>query len=143
MAREHEDIVEVVDQYHLFIWAWRVNPCTFEKIVSGPLTCGVREGVSYRVVHVSYLAWTLPQSPPENATRLVMERDDLSKKIAVYDLSQAYAGEPICLKLNETNSIVFEEFEKFLNIEYGLELRPKLPPLPPEHIPSEPIELSE
>jgi len=80
-AREHEDMVERGGECHLFLWIRRVNPHTFEKIVSRPLTCGVRECASYRVVHVSYLAWTLPESPPENVTRLVIERSDLSKKV--------------------------------------------------------------
>lgn len=60
------------------------------------------------------------------------------------DLDQAYAVRGICLKLNETDSVVFQEFERFLNREYKIELRPiyKLPPLPPESIPTQPLELS-
>lgn len=46
---------------------------------------------------------------------------ELSKKTALYDLSEVYQGKPLCLKLNETDSLVFEEFEKFLKKTYGVE----------------------
>jgi hypothetical protein len=43
----------------------------------------------------------------------------------------AYAGKPLCLKLNETDSTVFKEFEKFLEKELGVEVKPvhKMPAL--------------
>jgi len=47
-----------------------------------------------------------------------------SRKVALYDLNQAYRGELTCLKLNETGSLVFQEFERFLNAEYGIKLTP-------------------
>jgi len=83
------------------------------------------------VVDVSYTAWLFPQSPPENLMQTVKEKPELSRRTAIYDLSLAYAGKPLCLKLNETDSTVFKEFEKFLEKELGVEVKPvhKMPAL--------------
>ncbi len=56
--------------------------------------------------------------------RMVTENPELSKRTAIYDLSRAYSGKPLCLKLNETDSIVFREFERFLKEMWGVELIP-------------------
>lgn len=53
-----------------------------------------------------------------------MENPELSKRTAIYDLSWVYEGKLICLKLNETDSIVFREFERFLEERWGVELIP-------------------
>jgi len=86
------------------------------------------------------MAWVLPTTPPESITKIVAEEPRISRRIAIYDLSEASAGRPICLRLNETKSVVFHEFEKFLSIEYDIKLWPiyKLPPLPPEFVPPQP-----
>ncbi len=55
--------------------------------------------------------------------RIVAENSELSKRIAIYDLSLAYAGKPVCLKLNETDSPVFQEFERFLEKKCGVKLQ--------------------
>jgi len=143
-ACEHEDLVEAQGEYHNFLWMHRVHPSTFKNVVMNPC-CSIREGITYRTVRASYMAWVLHDSPPESVGQAIIEEPNLSKRVAIYDLSQAYAGRPLCLKINETDSVVFQEFEKFLNIEYELELRPiyRLPPLPPQSIPSEPMALSQ
>lgn len=123
-TREREDLVEAGGKYHNFLWAQSVNPSTFKTIVSSPLRCALQEGVSYRVVDISYVAWVLPDTLPEDASRLVTEKSDLSRRVAIYDLSRTYAGEPVCLRLNETDSVVFQEFERFLNREYRVKVRP-------------------
>ena len=128
---EHEDWVKTGDdEYHNFLWIQTVHPSTFEKIATNH-KCAVRKGVSYQVVDVSYTAWLFPQSPPENLMQIVKENPELSRRTAIYDLSWAYSGKPLCLKLNETASIVFKEFEKFLEKELGVEVKSvhKLPAL--------------
>jgi len=89
------------------------------------------------------MAWVLPEAPSESITRIVVKSPQLSRRIAIYDLSEVYAGKPICLRQNETKSVVFHEFEKFLAIEYDIKLWPiyKLPPLPPEFVPPQPEKL--
>lgn len=143
-ACEHEDLVEAQGEYHNFLWMHRVHFSTFKNLVMNPW-CSLREGISYRTVRMAYMAWVLHESPPESVGQAIIGEPNLSKRVAIYDLSQAYAGRPLCLKINETDSAVFQEFEKFLNAEYELELRPiyRLPPLPPESIPSEPIALGQ
>jgi len=128
---EHEDWVKTGDdEYHNFLWIQTVHPSTFEKIAVNH-KCAIRKGVSYQVVDVSYTAWLFPQSPPENLTQTVKENPELSRRTAIYDLSLAYAGKPLCLKINETDSTVFKEFEKFLEKELRVEIKPvhKLPAL--------------
>jgi len=139
---DREDWVRAGDEYHNFLWIQTVHPSTFEKVALNS-RCAIREGAFYRVVDVSYMAWVLPKAPPKRMTRMVAEEPRLSRRIAIYDLSEAYAGRPICLKLNETKSVVFQEFEKFLGIKYKINLRPiyKLPPLPPEFVPPQPEKL--
>jgi hypothetical protein len=128
---EHEDWVKTGDnEYHNFLWIQTVHPSTFEKIAVNH-KCAIRKGVSYQVVDVSYTAWLFPQGPPENLMQTVRENPELSRRTAIYDLSLAYAGKPLCLKINETGSTVFKEFEKFLEKELGVDVKPvhKLPAL--------------
>jgi hypothetical protein len=128
---ENEDWVKTGDdEYHNFLWIQTVHPSTFEKIALNH-KCAIRKGVSYQVVDVSYTAWLFPQSPPENLMQMVKENPELSRRTAIYDLSSAYAGKPLCFKLNETDSTVFKEFEKFLEKELGVEVKPvhKMPAL--------------
>jgi len=138
---ENDDLIEAENEYHKFIWINHLHPNTFKRVVRNHL-CSVQEGVSYRTVRISYMAWVLPEAPSESTTRIIAEEPLLSRKIAMYDLSEAYAGRPICLKLNETKSVVFHEFERFLSIEYQIKLSHWLPPLPPEFLPSQPEKLS-
>lgn len=141
-AFEYEDLVEAEGEYHSFIWVRKAYIKTFKKIVMKS-QCSIREGISYRMVDVSYMAWVLPETPSESIARTVAEEPRLLRRIAIYDLSEVYAGRPVCSKLNETRSMVFHEFEKFLGIEYDIEFQPiyKLPPLPPEFVPSQPEKL--
>jgi len=130
-SSEHEDWIKTGDdEYHNFLWIQTVHPSTFEKIAANH-KCAIRKGISYQVVDVSYTAWLFPQSPPENLMQIVRENPELSKRTAIYDLSLAYAGKPLCSTLNETDSIVFKEFEKFLKKELGVEVKPvgKMPAL--------------
>ena len=128
---EHEDWIKTGDdEYHNFLWIQTVHPSTFEKIAVNH-KCAIRKGVSYQVIDVSYTAWLFPQSPPENLIQTVKENPELSRRTAIYDLSWAYSGKPRCLRLNETDSMVFKEFEKFLEEELGIKVKPvhKMPPL--------------
>ncbi|NIR87956.1 hypothetical protein GWO13_10565 [Candidatus Bathyarchaeota archaeon] len=119
---EHEDWVKKGGEYHNFLWRRTVHPSTFEKVAMSR-RCAIRKGISYQVVDVSYTAWVFPETPPEKLMQIVTENPDLSRRIAIYDLSWAYAGKPLCLKLNETDSKVFEEFERFLEEDWGVEIK--------------------
>jgi len=121
---EHEDWIKTADdEYHNFLWVQTIHPSTFKKIVANH-KCAIREGVSYQVIDVSYIAWLFLQSPPENLMETVKENPEYSRRTTIYDLSWAYTGKPLCLKSNETDSMVFKEFEKFLGEKLGVYVKP-------------------
>lgn len=120
---ERVDWVETGGEYHNFIWVRAIHPLTFWRVTTNSIL-GVHEGTSYRVVNVSYIAWIFSETPPESIAQLVKERPKLSKRIAIYDLSRAYTKKPVCSKLNETDSMVFREFENFLDKEYKVKINP-------------------
>lgn len=80
--------------------------------------------MSYKTVQPSYMTWILDETPSPMVWKLVKETPSFSKKVALYDLSEAFRGRLNCLKLNETQTLVLEEFEIFLNREYGIKLKP-------------------
>lgn len=122
---DREDWVKTGDEYHNFLWARKVHPSTFRKVASNQ-KCAVQEDKSYRVVDVAYTAWLFPGNPPRNSIGMLKESPELSKRTAIYDLSWVYQGKPVCLKFNETGSPVFEEFERFLEKTWGVEIKPHL-----------------
>ena len=119
-----EDLVKTEDgEYHSFLWTQTIHPSTFERIASSR-KCGVRRGVSYEVVDISYIAWLFHERPPEFLISQVKENPELTETIALFDLSSVYAGENVCRKFNETESSVFKEFEQFLEEKWGTSFNP-------------------
>lgn len=120
---ESEDWIKIGDEYHSFLWARDVHPASFKKIVSSR-KCVVHEGLSYRVVEASYTAWLFSETPSETLVKTVFENSDFFEKIALYDLSPLLKGKNTCVKLNNTDSPVFQEFEHFLKDELKVKLKP-------------------
>lgn len=120
---ESEDWVEIDDKYHNFLWARAIHPSSFKSIVSNR-RCIVREGLSYHVVEASYTAWLFSETPSETMVKTIFENPDFSKRIALYDLSPLLEGKNLCIKLNHTDSPVFQEFESFLKNELKAKLKP-------------------
>jgi len=54
---------------------------------------------------------------------MISEMPDITKRVAIYDVSFILTGRHECQKLNETNSVVFAEFEQFLKTEYGMRFK--------------------
>jgi len=127
-ASDREDWIKMGDEYHNFLWIQTIHPSTFEKVAMNS-RCAIREGNSYRVVDVSYTAWLCSKSPPELLIHEVAKKPKILNKNAIYDLSQVYSGKPICIKLNRTDSIVFQEFETFLEKEWKVKLKQFQSPL--------------
>jgi hypothetical protein len=123
---ESEDWIEIDNNYHNFLWARDVHFSSFKRLVSDR-KCVVREGLCYHVVQPSYTAWLFPEAPSVDLVRTVLENPDFSRRIALYDLSPFLEGKRRCVKLNNTDSPVFREFESFLQKE----LKVKLEPVPP------------
>jgi hypothetical protein len=120
---ENEDWIKIDDEYHSFLCARDVHPSSFKRIVSNR-KCIVREGLSYRIVEASYTAWLFSETPSEALVRTVFDNADFSGRIALYDLSLMLKGEKVCVKLNNTDSPVFQEFEHFLKDELKVKLKP-------------------
>jgi hypothetical protein len=133
-SSKYEDIVRANGEYHSFIWARRVHPKTFRVIASNRLRPIRENDLSYRIVNVSYAAWIFPEKPQGSILLIMSEDQSLRKTTAIYDLSDVYCGGFICLKINETKSVVFHEFESFLKSEYQIDFVSGLPPSPLEEI---------
>ena len=119
---EHEDWVHAGNEYHNFLWTRTVRPAAFKKIAEEH-KCAIKQGISYQVVDVAYTAWLFSEAPSEELLQTVAENPELSKRTAIYDLSWAYSEKTLCLKLNQTGSRVFKEFENFLEKKWGVEFK--------------------
>ncbi len=122
-----KSLVQVGDEYHSLIGTRTTHLSTFKRIADTQ-ECSVLEGNSYRVVSVSYTAWIFQQPPSKQLLETLTKNSEVSKKTALYDLSRIYSGRPLCLRLNETDSLVFNEFEKFLKEEYAVKVEPLYEP---------------
>jgi hypothetical protein len=120
---ESEDWVEIDDKYNNFLWARDIHLSSFKRIISNR-KCVVREGLSYRVVEASYTAWLFSETPSEVLVKTVFENPDFSERIALYDLSPLFEGKNLCVKLNRTDSPVFQEFERFLRNDLKVRFKP-------------------
>ena len=119
---EHEDWVKTDGEYHNFLWSRTVRPATLRKIAYEH-KCAIRQGVSYKVVDVAYTAWLFSEAPSEELLHTFAEDSELSKRTALYDLSEADSTKPKCLRLNQTDSKVFREFESFLEKKLGIRFK--------------------
>ena len=117
-----DDWVRLGHEYHDFVWANNVQVSTFRK-VSKNHKCTVHDGFSYRVLNASYTAWLFQQPPANDIVQALIDDPEMSAKTALYDLSQVYQGNPVCLKLNATKSQVFKEFECFLSENWGVTVK--------------------
>ncbi len=150
---DNEDLIKAENEYHRLIWVNHLHINTFKRVVLNHLwnLHAIREGVSYRTVRLSYMAWILPETPSESILQTFEESQTLSRKVALYDLSRAYEAHYTCMRKNETESAVLREFEQFLNTEYGIGLEPfsksrtisRLPVFPRQGITTPKIEWKE
>lgn len=124
---ETEDWIAIGEEYHNFLCARNVTPHSFERIASGH-KCVVREELSYLVTEAAYTAWLFSETPSTDLVRVFSENPEFAKKIALYDLSPLMEGKNLCLKLNQTDSPVFQQFEDFLEKEFKATLEPMLEP---------------
>jgi len=119
---ENEDWIKVNTKYHNFLWIRNIHLSSFRSILANR-KCIVREGLSYRVIEASYTAWLLSEKPSEILLREISENPSLNNQIALYDLSPILEGKNFCMKMNCTDSPVFQEFENFLKNELKIKLK--------------------
>ncbi|HVP16026.1 MAG TPA: hypothetical protein VMT42_01505 [candidate division Zixibacteria bacterium] len=113
---ENEDWVELNDDYHNFLSTKNVSPASFKAIITNR-KCVVHKGLLYTVVEPSHLAWLFSEVPSQDIFSTVLRNPDFSRRIAIYYFSPMLEGKNTCIKLNNTDSPVFHEFETFLQSE--------------------------
>jgi hypothetical protein len=119
---ENEDWVKADGLYHNFLWIRTVRPAAVKEIALKH-KCAIRKRTSYEIVDVAYIAWLLYETPSEELLQAFVDDSELSKRVALYDLSAVYSDEPTCLRLNQTDSRVFMEFEKFLERKWKIKFK--------------------
>lgn len=120
---ESDDWIELDNAYHNFLWTKNVTLASFKTIISNK-KCVVQKGLSYSVVQSTHIAWLFSEEPSNYLLKTVLENPDYSKSVAIFDLSHLMHGKNICIKLNNTDSSVFHEFETFLQSELKVEVHP-------------------
>jgi len=125
-ASDHEDWVEADSKYHNFLSTREITLSSFKRIVTNG-KCVIREATSYKVVKTSYSAWLFSETPSEAVTKTICENPDFCSKIALYDLGPLLDGKNLCTRLNQTDSLVFKEFESFLQNQFGVKFEPLMP----------------
>jgi hypothetical protein len=69
------------------------------------------------------MAWLFSETLSEPLIRTMLENPDFSKRVALYDLSPLLEGKNFCIKLNDTDSSVFQEFESYLKKDLKVRLK--------------------
>lgn len=124
------DIVDADGEYHKFFWIRGLYLGTFRALTTHP-HCTFYDGRRPRTVTPTFLAWVLPATPPTILwLHLLKDAPKLTQTVALYDLSPVYAGEASGVKLNETSSLVFQAFERFLQDRYQIHLTALTGPRP-------------
>lgn len=113
---ENEDWVELNNDYHNFLSTKNVSTASFKAIITNR-KCVVRKGLLYTVVEPSHLAWLFSKAPLEDQYSTILKNPDFFRRIAIFDLNPMLEGKNTCIKLNNTDSPVFHEFETFLRSE--------------------------
>jgi hypothetical protein len=119
---EEEDWIRLGHEFHDFIWVKNVQPSTFRRVMQNA-KCTIHDGLSYRVVNASYVAWLFQEAPSDTIVQALISDPLTYAKTALYDFSHVYQGDPTCLKLNATRSQVFDEFEHFLFENWGVTVK--------------------
>jgi hypothetical protein len=119
---EEEDWIRLGHEFHDFVWVKNVQPSTFRRVMQNP-KCTIHDGLSYRVVNASYVAWLFQELPSGIVVQALIDDPKLCARTALYDFSQVYQEAPTCLKLNATKSQVFDEFERFLSENWGVAVK--------------------
>jgi len=119
--------VETEKGYHNFLWTKHIHLSSFISITASR-KCVVQKGQSYQVVDASYTAWLFAEEPSKTLLEAAYENPEITKRTAIYNLNPISKGKSQILKLNETDSPVFHEFERFLVETLEIKLKPMINP---------------
>jgi len=120
---EYSDFVKREGEYYYFVWVKSSHQRRIPEILTDDRSSLLEEG-RYGVRTLNYKALIFQETPPPSLVEAVARDNQLSKKIAVYDLSLLYRGEEVCRRLNETGTSVYREFEAFLRKRLGVTMVP-------------------
>ncbi|MBS7639805.1 MAG: hypothetical protein QW600_00140 [Candidatus Bathyarchaeia archaeon] len=110
---EQGDIIYEGGKYHQMILLHQIHFETFRRVTLNPHRF-IREGETLNMINISYIAWISREAIPSEALNFIFAEPRLLSRVALYDLSPLREGRKLCLKINETDSAVFREFENFL-----------------------------
>lgn len=110
---EREDIVDENGRYHQIVLVHQIHFETFRRVTTS-FHRFIRERETLNMIDISYIAWISQNPIPESVLDFLAAEPRLLSRIALYDLSLLDRGRNVCLKINETDSVVFQEFERFL-----------------------------
>jgi hypothetical protein len=116
-----QNLVQTKTGYHKFVIVDRPQLWDFKNAIRNPTTI-IHDVYGYRTVKNNFTA--LISFEPVSAGLLLWFEEDprLSNQIALYDLGSAIKNPISFSKINQTNSEVFFEFEKFLSEVYQIKL---------------------
>jgi len=114
---EFSDFVKHGEKYYCFVWVKSSYQGRIPEILMDNRSSILEEG-GYGVRNLNYKALIFREPPPPSLINALARDSQLSKRVAVYDLSPLYEGEEVCRCLNETETLVYREFEDFLRKRY-------------------------
>jgi len=114
---EFLDFVKHEDKYYCFVWVKSSYQGRIPEILMDDRSSILEEG-GYGVRRLHFKALIFQEPPPSSVVSAVAGNSELSDRVAIYDLSPLYKGEEVCKCLNETGTLVYQEFEDFLRKRY-------------------------
>jgi hypothetical protein len=114
-AAEDGDWVKVGETYHAFLWCRSLSPGTLRSIVTAS-EISICEESLWKVKKVDYIAF-LTESFANNVFDVFEPHPEFLNRVVLYDIDHG-------LKMGKATSPVFGEFERFIEEEYGIGLKP-------------------
>jgi len=119
---DKEDIIRCSGKFNNLLWTRRIRPSTFTSIARDTTTA-IQKEKSYQSIDVSYNLWICPTPVSNSIKKTINQNPELLKRNAIYDLSKIRTAKT-AEKLNRTASPVCQEFERFLEDELNIGVKP-------------------
>jgi len=112
---EEGDCVKMSDEYHVFAWCRSMSPGTLRSIATSS-RFSIREQDSWKVEEANYMAFISVDGFSDEVFDIVKESPEFLNRVMLYDIDHR-------CKIGEAIALVFAEFERFLEEEYGVQLK--------------------
>jgi hypothetical protein len=103
--------------YHSFTHQEKMDASSFRELIDDYRIYLRKEELVSTIL--SFIALLFTEKPPQNMI-IIFSDPKLLSRVAFYDLSEACRGRRLSVTINRTESVVFREFEAFLEKIYGL-----------------------